>query len=456
MIWTGKQLQEALKVEVNHDLQAGIIQFNSKDITKDDLFIAIAGKTDGHNYVKDAIIRGASCVIVEKPIDGISPEQTIIVTNTKLALDQLASYKRANSKARFIAVTGSVGKTSAKEALKIMFEAYGKTFASRGNFNNELGVAINLASMPCDVEYAIFELGMNHAGEIRELVKIVKPDIAMITSISAAHLEFFSSIEDIVDAKCEIFENMNVDGAAVINRDSVYYDQMNRNVQHNNISNIYTFGVLESAKVQLIDYKVELNKTRVQYSINNTKIVIDMPYILPVHQAENFAGCFAVLSSLGLNMTKAAEAVKGFELDDGRGKIIRVRKSDKKFQIICDYYNSNPASLKASLNFFRLIEHPNKVVIIGDMKELGDSSANLHAELVPYIIGSGATKIILVGVQVKFINDLLPKKMYIKQFDNVDVLMPELESILEDGEFVLIKGSRSINLQKILEYFDKD
>ena len=168
-----------------------------------------------------------------------------MVESTKLALTKLANYKRANSSAKFIAVTGSVGKTSAKEALKIMLEAYGKTFASRGNFNNDLGVAINLASLPSDTDYAVFEIGMNHAGEIRELTKIVKPDAAMITAVSAAHLEFFDSIEDIVDAKCEVFEGMTSQSTAVINGDSKYYDQMVQNICNTNIKNILWIWIIK-------------------------------------------------------------------------------------------------------------------------------------------------------------------------------------------------------------------
>ena len=456
MIWTGSQLQEALGVRVDPTLRTGVVQFNSKDVKIGDLFIAISGLTDGHKYVREAIELGAASVIIEKAISNIDNTKTIVVEDTKLALKQLGDYKRSISKAKFIAVTGSVGKTSAKEALKIMFEAYGKTFASRGNFNNDLGVAINLASMACDVEYAIFEIGMNHAGEIRKLTNVIKPDVAMITAVSAAHLEFFSSVEAIVDAKCEIFEGMQDDAVAIINSDSVYFNQMIKSIKQTNVKKIYTFGASKLADLSLIDYTINSGKTQITYDINDNKILVEMPYIFPVHQAENLAGCFSVIVSLGLDITKAAEAIKEFTLDMGRGKIINFRKSSNQFQVICDYYNSNPASLIASLKFFKQIAHPDKIAIIGDMRELGPASPTLHAELVPFIIDSGATKIILVGEQVKFINDLLPKKLYTKQFDNVDMLMQALGAILQNGNLILIKGSRGVSLEKVLEYFDKD
>lgn len=456
MIWTGSQLQEALGVKVDPILQTGVLQFNSKDVKIGDLFIAIRGSTDGHKYVGEAIELGAAVVIIEKSISNIDDTKTIIVQDTKLALKQLSEYKRSTSKAKFIAVTGSVGKTSAKEALKIMFEAYGKTFASRGNFNNDLGVAINLASMASDVEYAIFEIGMNHAGEIRKLTNIIKPDIAMITAVSAAHLEFFDSVKDIVDAKCEIFEDMHDEAVAIINRDSAYFEQMVKSIKHANIKRICTFGTSNSADVRLIDYTINSSKTQITYDTNDNKILVEMPYIFPVYQAENLAGCFGVIMSLGLDTTKAAEAIGEFTLDMGRGKIINFHKSNNQFQVICDYYNSNPASLIASLKFFKQIDHPDKVVIIGDMRELGPASAAYHAELVPFIVDCGPTKIILVGEQVRIINDLLPKKMYIKQFDHVDMLMQDLGSILQNGNLILIKGSRGVRLEKVLEYFDQD
>lgn len=241
MIWNSETLSKALGITISNSINCNEVQFNSKDVKKGDLFIALKGNGDGHDYVLDAIDKGANAVIVSKHIDIVDKNKIILVDNCFEALQKMALYKRGSSKAKFIAITGSVGKTSTKEALKTLLtetsdksldllyneaneneeefegntersttaykkvredastgltyklplEVRGLVFASRGNFNNHLGVLINLASMPDDTEYAIFELGMNHKGEIRELVQILKTNIAMITNISEAHLEFF-------------------------------------------------------------------------------------------------------------------------------------------------------------------------------------------------------------------------------------------------------------------------
>lgn len=457
MIWQGKHLQAALKVEVRADLVGERLQFNSRDIQQNDIFIALPGATDGNFFAQDAIDRGASCVIIDKILSANLPkEKTILVPSTTEALRLMAEYKRKCSRAKFIGVTGSVGKTSTKEALKIMFAAFGKVFGSRGNFNNEIGVPLNLASMPEDLDYAIFELGMTAAGEIKKLSFMVKPDVALITSIAPAHLEFFNSIENIVSAKCEIFEGLDKAGVAIINKDSMHYDQMIKSIDRADIRNVQSFGHNEVSSSRLLQFDVTSNFTKIVYNICGAEIKLSMPYILPLHMAENFAGCLQVAASSGLDLTKAAESLSGFTLEEGRGKIINVSKGEKKFKIISDYYNANPASLKASLQYFKQIKHLKKVVILGDMLELGKYSYQMHEELVPFIVDSGATKILLVGEKMNFIGDLLPKKLYKAQFENVELLVSELSNILQDDEIILVKGSRGIRLQRVIEFFDQD
>lgn len=455
MIWSAKQLNEALGVEVNPSIRASIVQFNSKDIGKDDIFIALHGGNDGHSYARDAIERGASCVIVSKQVPDIDPLKTILVNDTRQALQQMAKYKRNNSKAKFIAITGSVGKTSTKEALNIMLKNFGRTFASRGNFNNDLGVPINLASMADDTEYAIFEIGMNHAGEIRELTKIVKPDIAVIATVAAAHLEFFKSVEEIADAKSEIVEGLIKDGVTFVNVDSDTSERIIENITRFGVKNIITFGENDKANIMLKSYENSSNQSHFEYIVNSSKIEVTTTHSIPKHQAKNFAGCFSVISYLGLDVQIAAKSLNNFSSGLGRGKIVNASKGQKNYKIICDYYNSNPESLKASLEYLKEIKHPNKVVIIGDMRELGENSPKFHSDIAPYIVDSGALKILLVGALVKYIYNSLPESLYTKQFANVEMLIDELQNILDNNDLVLIKGSNSIGLKKILEYFDK-
>lgn len=474
MIWSGTQLSEALEIEIDPALRAGKLQFNSKDVTNDDLFIALAGNNDGHLYAHDAIKRRARAVIVERKLADIPLNQQIIVDDTKEALNKLALYKRKHSKAKFIAITGSVGKTTTKEVLKLMLSKFGKVFASRGNFNNYLGVPINLASMADDINYAVFEIGMNQAGEIRELCKIVKPDIAIITTISEAHIGFFKSVEEIADAKCEIFEGLNQNGFAIINADNKYYDHVVKNIQKKHIKNVFSFSHSKNSHSKLLSYKNSSSKTYLEYQIYKydavgNQVVNYKPYnendyawkyelilekLIPQHYAVNFAACLLTISLLYLDIPKAMKSLNEFEIEQGRGKLINAEKDHKVFQLICDYYNASPESLKAALNFLKHIEHTNKILIIGDMLELGYKSMYLHQELVPYIVESGACKILLVGSEVKYIKDALPKNIYVKLFDNVNLLIDNLEKILEGEELILIKGSRGMRLEKVLNYFD--
>lgn len=449
MIWSAKDLSNALNLEIHPDIYGEAIEFNSNSVTKGDLFIALKGNNDGHNYASHALQNGANAVIISKEVTGLPRDKVIMVADTFLALQQMARYKRQKSTAKFIAITGSSGKTSSKEAAKIILSHFGRTYASRGNFNNYLGVPINLASMPDDTEYAILELGMNHAGEIRELANMVKPDISVITTISEAHLEFFQSMLDITDAKCEIFEGMSKEGIAIINLDNPYYNRILENLKKLSINNIFTFGISPEANCRLELYQQDDQNVHLRYS-GTSEIIV--PFI-PKHFAINYAAILQMASILKLNINIAANQLAKILLTEGRGKIIKAKYQDKNYQLICDYYNANPESLKAALLYLKQVSSNKKVTIMGDMLELGDSSVELHRALVPLIIDSGAKKILLVGDKVKYIYDLLPKKMAKFYFANVDELITKLNELLEGDELVLIKGSRGIKLDKIIQSF---
>lgn len=448
MIWNSKTLSDALRVSVPQSIITNEIQFNSKDVKKSDLFIALQGNKDGHDYIQDAINQGASAVIVSKQVDISDPSKIILVDDCLKALEQLALYKRKNSNAKFIAITGSVGKTSTKEALKTLLEHDALTFASRGNFNNHLGLLINLASMPDDTEFAIFELGMNHKNEIRELVQILKPNIAMITNISEAHLEFFNSLEEIARAKCEIFESFDKDGIAVINSDTNCYDKILSTLKKLSIDNIHNFG--KSSSAELILYKVSGEQVHLKYKIYDTIIETTIPFI-PKRFAENYAAILLIIFLLNQDLNKAASYLADIRLTKGRGEIIGIENS----RIICDYYNASPASMKAALEYLEQMPSKNKTAIIGEMLELGQNSERLHKELVPYILDSGCSKVFLVGTNTKYIYDLLPEKIAKAYFENVDELITSTNDLFKNDELILIKGSRGIKLDKIIDYYTK-
>ncbi|MCX4084066.1 UDP-N-acetylmuramoyl-tripeptide--D-alanyl-D-alanine ligase [Rickettsia hoogstraalii] len=448
MIWNSKTLSAALGITISNSINCNEVQFNSKDVKKGDLFIALQGNRDGHDYVQDAIDKGAVAVIVSKQVEINDKDKIILVDDCFEALQKMALYKRENSKAKFIAITGSVGKTSTKEALKILLQHDSLVFASRGNFNNKLGMLINLASMADDTEYAIFELGMNHKGEIRELVQILKPNIAMITNISEAHLEFFNSLEEIAEAKCEIFENFSKNDIAVINADTNCYSKILSILKNLSIDRVYNFGISHNTPAQLVLYENLGEQVHLKYKINNKSLEITIPFI-PRHFAENYTGVLLIIDILGKDMELAANHLANISPTEGRGKIINIQNS----RVICDYYNASPGSMKAALEYLKQVPAENKTAIIGDMLELGESSKPLHEELVPYILDAGCSKVYLVGVNTKYIYDLLPPKTAKKYFKNVDELITHITDLFEGNELILIKGSRGIKLDKIVDYY---
>ncbi|WP_425361383.1 UDP-N-acetylmuramoyl-tripeptide--D-alanyl-D-alanine ligase [Candidatus Tisiphia endosymbiont of Ceraclea dissimilis] len=455
MIWSARDLSNALNIEVHPDIHGGQVQFNSNSVTDGDLFIALKGANDGHNYALHALERGANAVIISQEITGLPDEKVIMVPDTLTALHQMAEYKRQKSQAKFIGVTGSSGKTGTKEAIKTVLSHFGSTFASRGNFNNHLGVPINLASLPDDIEYAVFEMGMNHPGEIRTLTKMVKPDISVITTISEAHLEFFQSQLHLVDAKCEIFEGMSKDGIAVIDLDSPYYNRVLQNLKQLSINNIYSFGTSPYADCSLISYEYQqiTQQVRLRYSIHNTKIDIKIP-LVPEHYARNYTIALQMSAILNLDINVAARQLNKILLMDGRGKLINAKYHGQDYQIICDYYNANPESVKAALLYLKQLSGKKKIAIIGDMLELGDNSIKFHKDLIPAILDSGANRVFLVGNNTQYIYQSLPDEIEKIHFDNVDLLIENLSKLLKGNELILIKGSNSTQLSKIIQSFE--
>jgi UDP-N-acetylmuramoyl-tripeptide--D-alanyl-D-alanine ligase len=247
-LWNKESLSGALNIKTNIEYSANRIEFNSENVQPGDLFIAVKGARDGHLFVQDALNKGASCAIVEYHPEGCDISRLVLVQSCLDALNNLAEYNRSRLKAKIIAITGSVGKTSTKEAFSLALEGFGNVFSGRGNFNNHLGLPINMASIPLDTDYVILELGMNHAGEIRYLSKMLKPDVAIITKIAPAHLAFFNSVKDIAKAKSEIFEGLSQNGVAIFNKDDEYCDIMYQEaLKYTN--NIRTFGTSQISDI---------------------------------------------------------------------------------------------------------------------------------------------------------------------------------------------------------------
>lgn len=423
------------------------LQFNSKDVQAGDIFIALSGGAgDGHDYVADAIERGAHHAIVSRSIPGVDNSKLVLVSDTTEALHELASKSREEAKAKFIAVTGSVGKTSTKEALYKVLNDFAPSFASRGNFNNHIGVPLNLASMPNDIKYAIFEMGMNHAGELRNLSKAVKPGIALITNIMPVHLEFFASLEAIADAKCEIFEGLSKEGLAVISRDS-HYNYCFSKIEHKS----YSFGVHEEADSRLTHYEFDTDRAHLEFDICG-KIIKVSTKLAGKHIATNLAGVLMVAWLLGIPLEQAAESLSDLSAPLGRGKRLQLKLAGKNCTIIHDCYNASPASMQASLTHLRDIKHQHKIAILADMRELGPNEAKYHRELASFVLGAGITKLYTVGQLMQNLHDSLKHDIESIHFRASEDLQKDILQLIDRDSLILMKGSKSMKLLDLAEY----
>ncbi len=453
IMWSARDLSFALNQIV--DFEANKPRFNSKSIEQNDFFIALKGNTDGHNYIHDAFKRGASCAIasyVPQDLPQGYKERLIIVEDTYRALLSLAKYRRQNCSAKFIAITGSSGKTSTKEALAYVLAGFGTTFANEGNFNNHIGVPITLASMPYDAQYVILEVGMNHAGEIKPLAELIKAHISIITNILPAHIGNFNSLEDIAREKSQIIQSS-------INKTCAIFHQ-NTSPEINSIilkatkdaaiNTVLTFGQ-EGANAVLMDYRLIEQDTALIKSSFGGMIYDLKTKLIGKHHALNLLSVILVIYYLDLNLGRAIRFIEKFQPVSGRGQRISVKKFGKEFSVIDDTYNANPGSVEAALENLKHMMSKKKVAVLGDMLELGDREVVYHKDLLGALQQSGIYKFIAIGPLMKNLyNEVQGIEKY--YFHHTDELLDNLSAIIDDGDMVLFKASRSLQLSEAVKY----
>ncbi len=453
IIWNSKSLSRALDKDIDIDIKAENICYSSSDIIPGDIFIALPGENKhGVEYIEDAFKRGASCAISDRKFED---PRVILVDNSYKAFNKLAEYKRSNSIAKFIGVTGSAGKTSTKEALRTILSAFGKTYANKDSYNNHTGVPLSLASISDDTIYSVNEIGMNNAGEVRNLTNLVKPDIAIITNISEAHMggEGLGTLANICKAKCEIFEYMTKDGFAILNIDNSTFDIQKSILKNLEITKIYTFGEGEKADCRVIDYVRDEDHALVTYSIFD-RIYHSKNYLIGKHQAINFAAAFLVPYTLGLNMDLAVKASENVRPYDGRGVTSVLNYNGHKYTIIDDAYNANPASVKAALKNLSEIAGV-KIAILADMRELGPKSAEMHADLSNFVIETGVSKLFTLCEYMKYLNDELSSKLESYHYHGTsDKSFHDILSKFPNSDAtILVKGSKGTKVKRFVEYF---
>ena len=450
-VWSAEDLTLALSVKVPNRIAAYGLSIDTRTLKLGDLFIALNGeKTDGHAYVKKAVELGAAVCLVTHLVPEVPADKQIVVSDTIEALETLARYRRMRCNTMIIGVTGSSGKTTTKEMIKACLSAQGPTHATQGNFNNQIGVPLTLATMPENTRFAVVEMGMNHAGELMHLSHLVRPDVTIITSIGAAHREFFPREEDVARAKSEIFDCQNRQGVAVLKRTDKFYDFLKQAALGQGIQHIVSFGPNQTADWYLSAMEADETGTQVICTHGGNQYQFHLAF-WGAHFAEDALGTLAVVDAVGGDISVAIEALQKIAPAAGRGIGYKVQIGEKQVTLIDDAYNANPSSMKASVEALGLRPANRKVAVLGDMLELGDLAETMHGNLAEILVQNHIGKVYLVGTLMQALWNKLSPEMQGAITSTATDMIPILKQELQDGDVVLIKASHGTGLGVIIQ-----
>jgi len=455
VLWSAEEARQATGGRNTRDWQATGVSIDSRSLAPGDLFVALKGPSfDGHDFAGKAIKAGAAASMVHRRADGIDESMPLlIVDDTFAALWRLGTAARARSTARLIAVTGSVGKTGTKEALRLCLSPQGLTSASIGSFNNHWGVPLSLARMERDAVYGIFELGMNHPGEIRELTTLVRPQVAIITNIEPAHIGNFSSISEIADAKAEIFEGMDANGTAVLNRDNALFHHLCARAEDAGVSRILSFGRHKEADARLLDCSLHATCSAVSASIRGREI--DYCLAMPgAHWVMNSLAVLAAVSAAGADVVKAAAQFANLKPLKGRGERHTVETPEGAFHLIDDSYNANPTSMRAAFEVLgraSLGKGGRRIAVLGDMLELGTQAQEMHASLAAPLQAAGIDLVFTCGTGMAALRDALPEALRGAHAAESKTLAAEICDAVRPGDSLLVKGSLGSRMAVVVE-----
>lgn len=459
-LWTDAEAAAATGGQASAPFSAQGVSIDTRTLAKGDLFCAIEGVSqDGHQYVSAAFKAGAAAALVQKGRIA-NPEGPVLeVPDTLEALRALGRAARARSKARIAAVTGSVGKTGTKEALRTVLAAQAATHASEGSLNNHWGAPLSLARMAREAAYGIFELGMNHPGEIAPLARLVRPHVALITWIAPAHTAFFKSVAEIADAKAEIFAGMS-GGTAVLPRDSEYFDRLAAAARKAGIARVIAFGSHKAAEARLVDADMGATLSTVTAEILGTRLryAIGSP---GKHWVANSLAVLAAAHALGADLAKAAAALARVQPPKGRGQRHRVllaggngRNGGPAFTLIDESYNASPEAVRAALATLALAAPEpggRRIAVLGDMRELGGEADAIHAALAPALVAAKVDRVFTCGTHTAVLSAALPAAMRGAHATDSAALRPLVVKAVRAGDVVMVKGSLGSRMAPIVE-----
>ena len=442
-LWTSAEIAKATGGRVTLEFEVTGLSIDTRNLEKDDLFVALKDVRDGHDYITAAIAAGAGGVLGET-----SPENTpaVLVAESSKALEGLGVYARNIRQALRIGVTGSVGKTSVKDALAVMLSTYGQTHKSIKSFNNHFGVPITLATIPRDAKFAVLEMGMNHADEMSGLSKLAKPQIAIINNVVGAHLAHFENVEGIADAKAEIIDGMEAGGTLILNGDNEYTPRIRKKAEAANLR-VLTFGHSERDDVFIAKSETRADGGELTCQIGSDALKVKVN-VTGEHWFMNAAACLAVAHAAGLNLKKAASALANIVPAPGRGDAHVLSIEGKSITLIDESYNANPTSMRAAISAAAL-RPGRKLALLGDMYELGADELELHRGLAEPLVEAGFSRVFMAGECMRLLMGALPQPMRAGWSSKPQNLLTKLKDELLDGDIVLIKGSNASDVGKV-------
>ncbi|RST85962.1 UDP-N-acetylmuramoylalanyl-D-glutamyl-2,6-diaminopimelate--D-alanyl-D-alanine ligase [Aquibium carbonis] len=459
VLWTSEAMIAAMGGRPLGTMPQGVsgISIDTRTLKPGDAFFAIKGDVfDGHDFATAAMAAGANLMVVSDSKLAALGRLTmpmIVVEDVLAALEMLGVAARARSRAKVIAVTGSAGKTSTKEALRLALSVSGTVHAAERSFNNHWGVPLSLARMPQDSDYAIFEIGMNHAGEIRPLVKLVRPHVAIVTMVAAAHLGHFHSVDDIARAKAEIFEGIVPGGHALINRDDHRWRILDKLAREAGVQNITGFGEHSRSQVKLLACTLGEHHSSITVKIGGE--TFDAQIGAPGrHIVQNVLAVLGAVYLAGGDVGMAAEALALLTPERGRGARSTLRHPDGPFIVIDESYNANPASMKVALDLLArssISGEGRRIAVLGEMRELGAHSRKFHAALAEPLREAAPDLVFLAGAEMAALEAALGDDIPLQYRETGAELIPLLVSIVGPGDVVMIKSSNGLGFSKIVD-----
>lgn len=448
-------MEAATLGQATHAFEVGGVSIDTRTLKAGDLFVALQGDArDGHEFVSAALARGAGAAMISHLRDDIPPDAPLLrVAHTMRGLEDLGRAARQRAQGRIVAVTGSAGKTTTKEMLRLALGTLGTTHASLASYNNHWGVPLSLAQLSRDTAFGVFEIGMNHFGEVRTLVGFARPEVAIVTTIAPAHLEYFGSVEAIADAKSEIFEGLIPGGTAVLPADNPCMARLVARARQTRVEQIRSFGEAPQSDARLLSLNENADCMTLEADILGRRYLFRVG-AAGIHMAQNALATLLAVAVLGGDVESAAAALVGFSALRGRGARFAVTLHDGPAEIIDESYNANPASMRAALSLLgaaRPRAGGRRIAVLGDMLELGTDSAALHAALAPPVEDSRADLVFACGRDMHALFEALPESRRGAWGQTSSDIAPEVVRTSRAGDVILVKGSFGSRMAVILD-----